>query len=141
MSKLFAPARMPASASFGLSLARAYFGVVFAIHGWPKVTHENGPTAYLENTQFSGWMLAAAAIIEFLGGALLAIGLATRLVALLLAGVMVGAINFHIGRGDPFIGGWEMATSYLVVMLLFVLAGPGKLSADQKMFGRKSSTM
>jgi putative oxidoreductase len=89
-----------------------------------------------------GFMQALAAICEVGGGVLLALGLFTRVAALAIAAVMVGALALvHIPKGDPFVspGGpsCEPASVYLVVMLLIAAVGAGAYSLDAMLFGRK----
>jgi putative oxidoreductase len=88
-----------------------------------------------------GFLQAAAAACELGGGALLVLGLFTRIAAVLLAGVMVGALALHhIPHGDPFVNpkgpSFELAAAYLAVAVLFLAAGPGRFSLDALFFGR-----
>lgn len=34
-------------------------------------------------------------------------------------------------KGDPFLGGYELAAVYLCVAVLLVVAGPGRFAADR----------
>ena len=80
---------------------------------------------------FSGY---AAKIIELAGGILLALGLFTRIVCMLLMIVMLGVI-FTMGGGDPFNS--EGAALFFLLFANFCFAGPGKFSLDYLLFDRK----
>jgi putative oxidoreductase len=72
-------------------------------------------------------------VIEFVGGLLLTIGLFTRLVAFVLAGVMAVAYFMdHATRNIfPLLNGGEAEILYCLVFLLFFVAGPGPWSIDK----------
>jgi putative oxidoreductase len=73
-----------------------------------------------------------AGILELVGGALLIIGLFSRLAAFILAGLMAVAYfmahapqNFH-----PILNGGELAIMFCFVFLYIAAAGPGPWSVD-----------
>jgi putative oxidoreductase len=56
---------------------------------------------------------------------------------------MVVAIGMvHVPKGDPFVGqggaSWELAAVYLACGILFLLLGPGRISLDALLFGRRN---
>ncbi|MEH3052651.1 MAG: DoxX family protein [Patulibacter minatonensis] len=66
---------------------------------------------------------------EFFGGILLVLGLMTRLGALSVgASMTVAIVAMHLP--GPFLGGYEFPLTLLGAAVLFLLAGPGRLSAD-----------
>jgi len=74
----------------------------------------------------------AAGVIEFVGGALLALGLATRVVALVIAGMMffiVFAVHWPAGFFAAK-GGFEYPLLRGVVALSYAIKGGGHCSAD-----------
>ncbi len=76
----------------------------------------------------------AIGAIEVVGGALLILGLGTRLACLVLAGDMVGAILVSgIGEGEAI--SLTLAPALLVAMLYLLRAGPGPRSLDQRLAG------
>lgn len=82
--------------------------------------------------EFFAW---AAALAEFAGGLLLALGLLTRPAAFFMAFTMaVAAFGAH--AADPF-QKKEMALLYLVISLFFVIYGAGKFSIDRFISKRK----
>jgi putative oxidoreductase len=127
-------------AAWGLLVVRVVFGLGIAQHGWGKIQHPfdwMGPDAPIP-----AFLQALAALSEFGGGIALILGLLTPLALLGLAITMIVAITtVHLKAGDPFVargGGrsYESAALYLAVSLLTLIAGPGKLSLDAKLFGR-----
>lgn len=118
-------------ADAGLALLRVYTGLTMAIaHGWgklqdpSKIINDTDAMGFPAPTLF-GWM---AIVAEFGGGLLLAIGLATRPAAFLIASTMtVAALVQH--ASDPF-RMKELAFTYLAIAILFLLAGSGRYGAD-----------
>ena len=141
MNLLLAPA--PGWAvSAALLLVRMVVGVAMVLHGWPKIQK---PMEWMNSMPDPppGFMQALAAAFEVGGGVLLALGLCTRVAALAIAAVMVGALALvHIPKGDPFVspGGpsSELASVYLAVCLLFAATGAGAYSLDAIVFKRRS---
>jgi putative oxidoreductase len=137
----FIPPYITGPGAVGLLLGRLVVGLAFIFHGWPKVqnaTEWMGPEAGVP-----GFLQAAAAVSEFGGGIALILGLLTPLASLGIAGTMVGALAMaHLPQGHAFVASkpgepsFELAAVYLAVALLFLLVGPGSLSADRCLFGR-----
>jgi putative oxidoreductase len=139
--------------ALGLLVLRLVAGVAFILHGWPKV-YRNQQFVLMEwmgpQAPVPGFLQAAAAIAEFGGGIAWILGFLTPLFSLLLAVTMaVAACMFHIKNGDPFIAMnmpgqpfqayWEPAAVYFAVAMALLLVGPGTLSLDYCLFGRRRS--
>ncbi len=124
--------------SLFLLLIRVYWGWLFFQAGFGKFTH-------LERTaQFFGSlglpspeiMAVFIASVETFGGILLFLGLASRLVGLVLAGNMIGAFLvahrealFHIiSKPDDFY--MALPFSFLFASLVILFCGGGKFSLD-----------
>jgi len=117
-------------------------GAAFMFHGWPKIQN---PTGWMgPEPPMPTILLAAAATSEFVGGTALILGLLTRLAALGLTITMaVAASMVHIRHHDPFVASkpgessWELAAIYLACSVLLLLFGPGRISLDAALFGRR----
>lgn len=115
----------------GLLVLRVSAGVALALaHGKGKFPPSQ---RFIDGVANMGFPLPevfawAAAGAELLGGLLLAIGLLTRPSAILIACTMATAF-FVRHANDPF-GDKEKAFLFLVIAVLFVLAGAGRYSID-----------
>ena len=121
----------------GLLLVRMVVGLAFMFHGWPKITHIAGLADMLHVPLF---LAGAAAVSEFVGGAMLVLGLGMPLWNLLLCTTMAVAY-FKVHIGQPFVaaaGGpnWELAGVYFFANAALLCLGPGKFSIDALIFGR-----
>jgi len=116
----------------GLLVLRVGIGAMFMGHGWPKLAGGEKVWAQLGRATahlgidvapvFFGFM---AAVSEFFGGLLIALGFAFRPAALLLFGTMIVAATSHIRAGDGFIK-TSHAVEAAIVFLALLLTGPGK---------------
>ena len=124
-----------------LLLLRVVAGVAFMLHGWGKIQN---PFGWMGPNGFAPPLFQGlAALSEFGGGLALIIGLLTPLAALGIASTMAVAFFYHaVMRGDPFVatgGGasYELAALYFSVAVLLIAIGPGRLSLDRSIFGRR----
>jgi putative oxidoreductase len=121
-----------------LLFVRLYWGWQFMVDGWGKLTHlpkvieyfgslglpAAGPTAYF------------VSILELVGGFLLALGLGTRLIALLLTCNMT--VAYITGDreallsifSDPDKFSAAAPFTYLMASLVILVFGPGRFSLD-----------
>lgn len=127
----------------GWMTARIAFGLAIASHGYLKIfgiTPDGGPVM----TKFVGAVAGlgfpepvffawAAAVSEFGGGILLALGFLGRIPAFFLTVTMAVALYRH--RVQSF-SEMELAFLYFSVFLSYLLAGPGKYSLDRLIFFR-----
>ena len=124
-----------------LLVLRLGIGLTVAAHGAQKLFGWfDGPGV----DGFAGWLQAMglkpprfwslnAALAEFAGGLLVALGLITPIAGLVVSGSMLVAI-FTVHAGKGFFsqkGGWEFPFGILLVMLAISVAGPGVFSLDQ----------
>ena len=133
---------MSNSKACGLTILRVVVGIVFLTHGGQKLFQLglHGVTGFFQmlNIPLPAVTAAVVSFVEFLGGAALVLGLATRWAALLLAIDMAGAIYFVHARKGFFVqgGGYEYALTLLAANLALALAGPGSLALDN-LIGKK----
>jgi putative oxidoreductase len=129
----------------GLLVLRIVAGSGLMLHGLPKIQNPFGWMDARGPSGVPGIFQFLAAFSEFFGGLALIIGLLTPIAALGVAFTMlVAAYMGHISKGDPFVnppgrqgGSWELASVYFAISLLLMLAGPGALSLDALLFGKK----
>lgn len=123
-------------ADAGLLVLRVFAGLAMAFgHGLAKVKDPSGIIKGAGGLGFPaptffGWM---AAVSEFLGGILLALGLFTRPAAFLVACTMATAA-FMAHAKDPF-ARKEMALLYLAIAVMFMLTGSGRFGLDAPLRG------
>ena len=126
-------------ADIGLGLLRVVAGVALAVnHGASKI---QDPSQIIRSASslgfpvptFFGWM---AALAEFFGGILLALGLATRPAAFLVACTMFTAAFF--AHADDNFKTREPALLFLFIAVLYLLAGSGRYGVDALLRRRKS---
>ena len=109
------------------SLARVVIGFLFACHGAQKLFGVLGGTSQVGHTK-----MMLAAIIEFGGGLLIALGLFTRVAAFLSSGEMaVAYFTVHAPHGFwPIINKGELAAAYCFFFLFVAAHGAGPYSLD-----------
>lgn len=117
---------------------RLYWGWQFAEDGWGKFTHLAKVTEYFTtlNLPMPAQTALAVALIEFAGGILLAVGIGTRLVSLVLFLNMT--VAFWAAEKDAFLGVLSSpdkfqaadAYNYWFAALLILILGPGWIALD-----------
>lgn len=120
----------------GLLLVRVGIGGMFMGHGWPKLAGGMSKWTSLGKAMthlgidfaptFFGF---AAAVSEFFGGLLIALGLFFRPGCTLLLGTMVVASTMHIRKGDSFSAS-SHAIEAAIVFASLLLVGPGKYTLE-----------
>jgi putative oxidoreductase len=127
-------------ADAGLLVLRVFAGLALALaHGLGKLPP---PQPFIDGVGRLGFPVPtvfawSAALAEFGGGLLLALGLATRPAAVFIAITMwVAAFLQH--RADPFLGK-ERALLFLFIAVAFMLTGAGRYSIDALIRGKRRS--
>lgn len=122
-----------------LSLVRIVVALMFFEHGLSRLF--GFPQPLPTPTLFSLYWFAGA--IEFAGGALLLVGLATRAAAFVMSGEM--AFAYFISHAPhsffPILNRGDSAILYCFVFLYFVFAGGGPWSLDAWLSRRQTSVV
>jgi putative oxidoreductase len=120
----------------GLLILRVGIGVMFVLHGYPKLIAGPETWAMIGGSMKvlgigfaqTAWGFMAA-LSECAGGILLVLGFLTRPACFFLLTTMAVATMMHIGKGDSFLK-YSHAMESGILFLSLILIGPGKYSLD-----------
>jgi putative oxidoreductase len=121
-----------------LLVVRLYWGVLFAQAGWSKLHELVRVTSFFTGLgiPLPGLMAHVVAVVEFVGGLLLILGLSSRFAALLLTATMfvayytanLTALKSFFSAPDSFTAAPPF--SYLIASLIILIFGAGGLAVD-----------
>ena len=129
---------------WGLLILRIAMGIIFLVHGWPKL-NPNGPmkgpagfAGFLKQMgvplpMFFAWVVA---LLETVGAVLLILGLGTRILAVgfaigMLVAILVAKIRFmKVGFMAQQATGWEFDFVLLAAALALLFTGAGSIALD-----------
>ena len=125
---------------YALSGLRIFVALTFVQHGTHKCFNFPSGPSYegIDLTTMHGW----AGTIELFAGALILLGLFTRPAAFLASGEMAVAY-WTVHAPQSFFtaaNGGESAYLFCFALLYFVFAGPGPISLDRWLEGRRAAT-
>jgi len=125
----------PWTAALPTLVMRVTLGALLVYHGTNKVF--GGHSGLAQHLADLGWPLATvqallASYTEFLGGIFLVVGLLTRLSAALNVGLFT--VIFFVYHGSDAFSDKESGLIYLVMSIVVLLSGPGKVSVDNFLF-------
>ena len=125
-------------AAWAYLLLRLVFGLVFIVHGWPKLkslktTHKNFEAMGFKPGSLWGTVVA---LVEFFGGLAVFLGLLTSLAASLLVINMIVATVWKLSRKQGFVGGYEFDLLLVIVGLTLATIGPSGYSLDLWLFAQ-----
>jgi putative oxidoreductase len=116
---------------YGATLLRTTLGGLFLAHAGLKyfVFTPGGTAQFFESVGMPGGIASAVIAAEALGGVALILGLYTRIVALALVPILIGAIvSVHATAGFFFSnpnGGWEFPAVWALALIVQALIGDG----------------
>jgi putative oxidoreductase len=121
---------------WGLLALRVAVGVIFIVHGWPKITGGRGMAAAMGGGEAKPVMVCVfttQGVVEVGGGVLMILGVLTQLVAIAFIVIMIGAIYlkitmFKTGFYAQQATGWEFDLVLLAANVLLFLVGPGEIA-------------
>lgn len=142
-TSLLIPESSPRRLAAAFALLRAVLGTVFVAHGAQKlfVYGLGGVAGSFEamGVPFPGVTGPLVALVEFLGGLAIVAGLLTRLAAVGVATVMLGAMLLvHLPAGFFLPNGVEFTLMLFTAAVTLAVTGPGAWSLDALVAGRES---
>ncbi|MDM5211155.1 DoxX family protein [Peribacillus sp. RS7] len=126
----------------GQVFLRVILGLTFFIHGISKFQGGIGNTAgFFDSLGIPGFMAYIVAGIELIGGLAVILGLGTRIVSVLFAVIMAGAI-FTAKLSAGFLGngqaaGYELDLALLAMSVYLACTNRIALSLDNMIFNKK----
>ena len=141
-------ATTPFLLDLALLILRVALGVCFVIHGLGKLGivgpgNMSGFTGWLQSLglPFPALQARVAMLSELIGGALITVGLGTRVAAIFcLIAMIVAATIGHKGGGYLITNnppGNEYALNLAILMVVLILIGPGSYSLDHLLFANR----
>ena len=123
------------TAPYAALILRVSMGVLFIAHGLLKVLVFTipGTVAFFESLGLPAIAAYATIAAELIGGVALILGIGTRVVALGLIPLMLGATWAHFGNGWVFSaegGGWEFPAFWTVMLAVQALLGSGAYAVN-----------
>lgn len=122
----------------GIALLRVSLGVMFIAHGLVLKYFTftlAGTAGFFASLGLPAALAYVVFAMETIGGAMLVLGIGTRLASLALVPVLVGATWVHLGNGWVFSapnGGWEYPLYLVVLALAQALLGPGSYALESR---------
>jgi putative oxidoreductase len=124
-----------------LLLLRITLGVIFIYHGLPKLSHSQQWVQNFQHMGFPGYFAYIAGVLEVFGGALLIVGLFTRIAGLLLALEMAVALTkVHGLFSHPAnVHAYEFPLALSTGLFVLATVGAGVISIDWALFERRAA--
>ncbi len=118
------------NSQYAALLLRLALGTMFIAHALLKyfVFTPAGTEQFFASVGFPAFLGDVTIAVELAGGVLLLLGVQTRVVALALVPVLLGATWVHSGNGWLFTspkGGWEYPAFWTVTLVVQALLGAG----------------
>jgi len=116
-----------------LSVLRIVSGLLFLAHGTAKLVQWPYVDMFKDGVPLAS-LFGVGGVLEIVGGALIVLGLFTRITAFVLSGMMaVAYFMFHAPASlYPIINQGELAIMYSFVFLYFAATGAGPWSLDAR---------
>ncbi|WP_040418079.1 DoxX family protein [Cyclobacterium qasimii] len=128
----------PFSLDFGLLLLRVGTSLMLVSHGWSKVTHFSERLSSFADPIGLGPAVSLQLVIfaEFFCAIFLILGFMSRIILIPMI-INMAVITFIVQSGGGF-EKQELPMIYLLVFIVLLLLGPGKISLDGKILKRRS---
>lgn len=129
---------LPRNADLAAALLRVTSGGLFVAHALLKIVvfTPAGTAGFFQSIGLPGPLAYLVILVELLGGIALIAGFKTRVIALALVPLLLGAAWFGHGANGFFFqnanGGWEYPVFWAVTLAVQSLLGAGAYSADNR---------
>lgn len=123
---------------WSMFLLRVSLGVIFLAHGVQKNSGFEGVVKFFGSIGLPVIVAYMVTAIETAGGALLILGLFTRISAAGISAVLMGAI-FTVKLSKGLVGGYEFDLALLAASVALILSGSNMLSLDSLLRSVKQS--
>lgn len=126
----------------GAVILRIILGLTFFIHGFVKFQGGiNNTVGFFDSIGIPGFVAYLVAAIELIGGIALILGIGTRIVSVLFAVIMLGAIftvKLPLGfLGNGQMAGYEFELALLAMAIFLAFANRSLFSLDNKIFNKE----
>ncbi|QXD15956.1 DoxX family protein [Rhodocaloribacter litoris] len=123
--------------NYGLDFIRIFLGIALFVRGYLFMTNQTLLQDFIEESGLllGGTIIHYITLAHLYGGFIMALGLMTRIAALVQIPVLIGAVYVHLTEG-LLAQGQSLELSVLVLFLLLIIFvyGPGRLSLDYYFF-------
>lgn len=121
----------------GAIILRVVLGLIFFSHGLDKFQGGIGNTvSFFDSIGVPGFSAYIIATIELVGGIAMVLGIGTKVVSILFAIIMIGAM-FTVKFSAGFLGGFELDLAFLAMSVYIALSNRISLSLDNVIFPSK----
>ncbi|WP_257351108.1 DoxX family protein [Pseudalkalibacillus decolorationis] len=118
----------------GALILRLFLGFTFFIHGLDKFQGGISNTVgFFDSLGLPGFLAYVVVVIELIGGIALILGIGTRVVSILIALLMVGAI-IKVKLAKGFLGGYELDVALLAISIYLAIANRSLFALDNIIF-------
>ena len=152
LSELLYPQTSSAIANWMLLILRVGIGVLFVLHGKPKLKHLQ---QWAKSIKMPVFLCLLSALSMFVGGLCLVLGFLTVPAALAIDGSMIFALFLEMSHGSPFVAqdpfqipagqyegpnglgeppSYEKAFMYVLILSAIAILGAGSFSIDAQLF-------
>ena len=110
-----------------LFFVRITLGVIMIYYGYPKIKNLAGNAKDFEKMGFKPGMFwgSLVAILEFLGGILMVLGVLTPIIAVFFGLEMIGGTIWKKTKTDKPFSDWSYDIILLAICLILITMGPG----------------
>lgn len=131
MKRLFSTRYSENGMSFALLILRIAAGGLIMTHGYSKLVSFASKSSTFADPYHIGHSTSLALVVfaEFFCGALIVMGLLTRLAAVPLI-ITMATVVFSVNHGK-LTGNGELPVLFLACFITLLFAGPGKVSIDR----------